>query len=236
MKILSIDTSSIICSVSILEDLHVLYENSLEDALTHSQNLMPMVKQALETCNFTLKEIDIFACNKGPGSFTGIRIGIATIKAFIDVHQKPGIGINSLLGLAYHLENTPYVCSMIDAKNNQVYCGLFKYTPTGYEKIELEMADDIAVILENLKKYADFPITFLGTGTVLHQEQIQHYFSNASIPKDSSFHKANSVLIGKAAFYATEKNEKKEDFLLTPLYLRKSQAERMLIEKKKKEI
>ena len=92
MKILSVETSSPICSVSILEDEHVIYEKTIENSLSHSENLMPIIKTAFDETNLELKDINLFACSKGPGSFTGIRIGISTIKAFVDVFETPEIG------------------------------------------------------------------------------------------------------------------------------------------------
>lgn len=91
MKILSIDTSSTICSVAILEDTTVLGEITTEDANTHSVTLMPQIAKLFENTGLSLSDIDLFACDKGPGSFTGIRIGIATIKAFCDTTNKPAI-------------------------------------------------------------------------------------------------------------------------------------------------
>ncbi len=85
MKILSIDTASSICSVAILEDNKVIKELSNDDTNTHSVKLMPQVEQIFKETNLTLNDMDLIACDKGPGSFTGIRIGIATVKAFFDV-------------------------------------------------------------------------------------------------------------------------------------------------------
>lgn len=85
MKILSIDTTSSICSVAILEDNKVIKEISNDDANTHSVKLMPQIEQIFKETNLTLNDMDLIACDKGPGSFTGIRIGIATVKAFLDV-------------------------------------------------------------------------------------------------------------------------------------------------------
>lgn len=121
MKILSIDTSSCICSVAILEDEKIIKEISNEDGNTHSVKLMPQIEQIFKETNLTLNDIDLFACDKGPGSFTGIRIGISTIKAFCDVTNVPAIGIPSLMALAYNIDFNGYICSLIDAKNSNVY-------------------------------------------------------------------------------------------------------------------
>lgn len=94
MKILSIDTASSICSVAILEDNKVIKEISNADANTHSVKLMPQIEQIFKETNLTLNDMDLIACDKGPGSFTGIRIGIANVKAFFDVTNIKAIRNN----------------------------------------------------------------------------------------------------------------------------------------------
>ena len=84
MKILSIDTSSKICAVAVLEDTKLLKEISQDSGLTHSENLLPIIQNLLNELEITLKNIDLIVCDKGPGSFTGIRIGVATAKGFSD--------------------------------------------------------------------------------------------------------------------------------------------------------
>ncbi len=98
MKILSIDTASSICSVAILEDNKVIKEISNDDANTHSVKLMPQIEQLFKETNLTLNDIDLLACDKGPGSFTGIRIGISTVKAFLDVTNIKSIRHNFSYG------------------------------------------------------------------------------------------------------------------------------------------
>ena len=116
MKILSIDTSSKICSVSILEDTTVILEKHTNDEKTHSQNLMPLIDELFKDTNLTLDNIDLLACSQGPGSFTGIRIGIATIKAFADAKNIPVVGVTSLESLAYNITESGLIVSLIDAK------------------------------------------------------------------------------------------------------------------------
>ena len=99
MKILSIDTSSSICSVAILEDNKLIKEISNNDSNTHSVKLMPQIEQILKETNLSLSDIDLLACDKGPGSFTGIRIGISTVKAFNDVTNIPSIRDNFTYGI-----------------------------------------------------------------------------------------------------------------------------------------
>lgn len=121
MKILSISTSSNICAAAILEDKTLIKELMVDDANTHSVKLMPLIDELFKSCNLSIKDIDLFICDKGPGSFTGIRIGISTIKAFCDVNNKPLVGISSLTSLAYLSTHEGLICSLIDAKNDNVY-------------------------------------------------------------------------------------------------------------------
>ena len=111
MKILSITTSSKICGVAILEDTSIIKEINLNNGLTHSESLMPLIKQIFEETDLTLSDIDLLVSDIGPGSFTGIRIGVSTIKAFADSIGIQAIGVNSLDSLTYNCEN---MCIMLD--------------------------------------------------------------------------------------------------------------------------
>ena len=174
MKILSIDTSSKICTVCIYEDNNVLIELNNDDERTHSQKLMPMIQKAFESVNLTLNDINLIACAKGPGSFTGIRIGISTAKAFSDVKKIPVVGVTSLEGLAYNLGSSGLICSLIDAKNNNVYYGLFEFENNELKNTFILSSDNI----ENVITYIDTlqtnysSISFIGDGAYLYKNLI----------------------------------------------------------------
>ena len=106
MKILAIDTSSKICSVALMEDQKIILEKHTNDEKTHSQNLMPLIDNLFQETDLTLDDIDLLACCLGPGSFTGIRIGISTVKAFSDAKNIPVTGVTSLESLAYNIQST----------------------------------------------------------------------------------------------------------------------------------
>ena len=120
MKNLAIDTSSEVCGVAILEDDKLIDDNSLNNGKTHSENLMPLIKEVLERNNLSLKEIDLISCVVGPGSFTGIRIGISAVKALAEVNNIKIASITSLESLVQNINSKTKV-SMIDARNDQVY-------------------------------------------------------------------------------------------------------------------
>ena len=228
MKILAIDTASEICSVAILEDTTLIHHLYTKDSNTHSVNLMPLIDKILKECNLSLKDIGLFACNKGPGSFTGIRIGISTLKAFGDVTSKPCVGVSSLKSLAYLVKDSTdsYVCSFIDAKHENVYAGLFTQTKNGiYYKVSDYFFDSIEHAIEKLEK-CEKKIFFVGNASILFQDMIE-----SKLKERATFISSNSsaVTIGIAAFY---KWKQKELSSLTPLYLKKSSAEILWEEKK----
>ena len=300
MKILGIDTSSKRCTVCILEDNNVIVELHSDDEKTHSQTLMPLIDEMFKKTDLSLKDIDMLACCVGPGSFTGVRIGISTAKAFADVYNFKTFGVSSLEGLAYNIkeeisllhtssaaktgsspENSKdckdytnqnislIICSLIDAKNENVYYGLFDEY---YNKIEELSTCSIDELIDKLKKLHK-PIAFVGDGALAYKEKLEQHLcknsnnfseinlennletssknstssNNSNNSKDSNLsayffegekNLASSISIAKFAYnkYVNSENSTAQvqdfNFYLSPMYLRKSQAERSLEERK----
>lgn len=231
MKILAIDTASEVCSVAILEDKKLIKEISNDNANTHSVKLMPQIKQILKETNLQLKDIDLFACDKGPGSFTGIRIGISTIKAFFDVTGTPSIGITSLMALAYNTDFDGYICSLIDAKSNNVYYGLFDNTTKKHIKVNNYLAENINFVTEILK-ICNKPIFFVGNGSIVYKDMLESTLKEKAIfSKNKADNRLTAISIGTVAFEIFSNNVVNEEYNLSPIYLKKSSAERELEEK-----
>jgi tRNA threonylcarbamoyladenosine biosynthesis protein TsaB len=222
LKILSIDTSSSICAVAILEDTNLIKEISLNNGLTHSEKLMPTINQIFKETNLSLKNIDLLVCDRGPGSFTGIRIGTSTIMAFADSLGIQSVGITSLEALAYNIKTNGIICSLIDAKNSNCYYGIYKLEHGKYNLLEDLCADHIDTILNKLEKYAESPITFVGNGSVVNKKYIEDKIPNCIFSNENDLCAYN---LGLAGLY-TYTNKVSNSIL--PLYLRKSQAERLL--------
>ena len=224
MKILAVDTSSKICAVAILEDNKVIDEIKLDNGKTDSENLMPIIKEILDRNNLNLSNFNLIAASVGPGSFTGIRIGIATIKPMAEVYNLPVASITSLETLARNIENKEKdftIISLIDAKNNQVYAGFFD---TEYNLKEDEFAEDIDEVLKRAGKYPK--IIFVGDGAIIHKEKIEENMKNRNIIFTEE-NKQSAINTGKMGYKKfLEKNLKNSDTIL-PIYLRKSQAERL---------
>ena len=219
MKILAIDTSSKTCSCALLENENLIDEINLDDGRTHSENLLPIMSELLEKNKIDLKEIDLISCCVGPGSFTGIRIGVASIKAIAEVHNIKIASVTSLETLARIDESEKIKISMIDARNNQVYCGIFD---KDYNKMQDYIADDINNVLEILKKYEN--MIFIGDGAILHKGKIIEKIEKAEL---SEKNEQRSSFGGKIAYKKYLNNDLKNSDTILPIYLRKSQAERM---------
>jgi len=233
LKTLAITTSSKICSVAVLEDKDIIIEKHTCDGATHSQKLMPMIEETLKECNLNLTDFDLFACSIGPGSFTGVRIGVSTIKAFCDVTNVKTVSISSLEGLAYNTLNSNFyddtniVCSLIDAKNDNVYCGIYKKENDSFIQLEDLYAKNINEILDILDKYSSSSILFVGDGALTHKYCILERFSKTTFI-EKELNDETAISIGKAAFDKYNKGIYGDSNSISPLYLRKSQAERAL--------
>ena len=227
MKILSIDTSSKICGVAVLEDTSLIKEIAQDNGLTHSETLMPVIKETLKLINTNLSDIDLIVCDKGPGSFTGIRIGVATAKAFSDSLNIKEIGISSLEALAYNVKTNGVICSLIDAKNNNVYAGVFENIAGNYILRRNFSCENILDLLNEFKD-VEYSVTFVGDGAINYREAILSALNNkCQFIENNDLSSYNLGLAGLAHF-------KKGDFCdVNPLYLRKPQAERMLENKNK---
>lgn len=226
MKILAVDTSSKICSVAILEDDNVILEKSTNDEKTHSQNLMPLIDELFKETNLSLENIDLLACCQGPGSFTGIRIGIATVKAFSDAKKIPATCVTSLESLAYNVNQNGLIVSLIDAKNDNVYYSMHSFDGNDYKQIGEYKSDNIQNILDALSIYDD-PLIFVGDGSVVHIEKINAYIKNPIFAPENQ-NVQTSISIGKSAYNKFKNGIYGDSNFILPIYLKKSQAERHL--------
>lgn len=217
MKILSVSTSSNIASVCISEDNNCILELNINNKKTHSETLMPLVSCLFSKTNLKLSDINLIACDVGPGSFTGIRIGISSIKAIAESLNIPVISVSSLETLAYNIEGLECstICSLIDARNNQVYCGIFD---KNYNLLENYLADDINNVIRSLNKYKT--ILFVGDGAITHKDLL----NIKNFKYDNVIHAKN---ISKCAYNKFKKGNIENADSIVPLYLRPSQAERM---------
>lgn len=227
MKILAIDTSGPNCSVAVLDEQKIIANFNINIGKTHSETLLPLVDELSKFSNISLNDVDIFACCIGPGSFTGIRIGIATVKGFALSLNKPVIAVSTLEGLAYNISTFDgLVCSILDAKNNNVYAALYKLN-SAPEIVGDYLTDSIDSLIEEIKKHHK-KVLFVGDGAISYHEKLQNELKENAFFTPYHLNEQSAVSIAKAAFDKYNKNKIETVDNLHPLYLRKSQAERML--------
>ncbi len=225
MLILTIDTSCSQMGVSLNQEDTILAEETINNKKTHSVKLMPAVDNVFTASNKVLEEVDLFAVVNGPGSFTGLRIGVSTAKAFAYTLDKPVVGVNTLDYLARCAANyNGLICPIIDARNNFVFFSLYR----GKERVHEYKVEKIDWLLTLLHEF-DEEVMFTGDGVFVHREILklglgEKYKENA-----------HPLLLGKPSFIAELAREKYEsgqiDSDIKVFYMRKSQAERMKEEK-----
>ena len=235
MKILSIDTASDVCGVSILENNNLIEKFDVITKESHSQRLMPIIENAFKKTKLTIDDIDLIVCDIGPGSFTGIRIGVATVKAFCDSKDIIPIGISSLESLAYSIKNnSKIICSIINAKNDNCYFALYEKSKDNTLQTLIEPeAENIDTTLSILNSYNldtlnNQVISFVGDGSKVYKDKILEVFPNSIIADDKN-DILDSYNLGLAGFDKYSSGEELEELL--PLYLKKPQAQ-IQLEKK----
>ena len=205
MKILGIDTSTMAANVAVLEDDKLICEYTINTKKTHSQKLMPMIENMLKLSDLEIKDIDAIAICVGPGSFTGLRIGMATAKAMAHVNNIPLVGVNSLeiLGTNMDLCNRK-ICSILDAQRNQVYMNKYILEDNKIKELEEISIKPIDELLEELSSN-DEQWVLVGEAVYKYKEKIE-VISNITIPSPANnITKASSLcLVGRDKMLANE--------------------------------
>lgn len=234
MRILALDTSTNVASVAILEDDVIIGEYSCNKGKTHSQRLMPMVENLLEKVGLSAKDMDAFAASIGPGSFTGLRIGVTTVKAMAFAAAKPVISINTLDALACNLSTSKaIICPIIDARNSQVFTAIYKFTNGKLERLTDYLGTHINELVDIIRSMQG-EIVLLGDACTLHKDYFAAQLGDrlSIAPPNTALANASSVAMLARNAFLEGKLESCYD--MVPFYLRKSQAEREreMIEKK----
>jgi tRNA threonylcarbamoyladenosine biosynthesis protein TsaB len=225
MKVLAIESSSVVISVAVMDEHRLLAEYILNQERNHSSKLMPMIQEVLDSIPLALKDIDVFAVASGPGSFTGLRIGMATVKGLAQAFNRPTVGIPTLDGLAFNLACVKgLICPIMDARREQVYTSVYRWRGNAPERLEEYSAVAVKDLVEVLNKW-DEPVNFCGDGIFAYRDIIESEMKNRAVfaPSTHALQRASSIawlalktaLAGDAQSYLE----------LQPFYLRKSQAE-----------
>lgn len=227
MRILAIDSSATAASAALVEDGKVMGEFYINTHLTHSQTLMPMIDDVLNCTRTELSEVDLFAVSAGPGSFTGIRIGVASLKGLAMAKNKPCVGVSTLEAMAFNLEHlNGIICSVMDARCQQVYNAIFSVHDGCMERITADRALSIEDLAKECENYAK-PLFLVGDGAKLCYNNERFKNLNAILPPEPLIYQ-RACGVAKSALAAFERGEAVTPAALMPIYLRLPQAEREL--------
>ena len=234
MLILAFETSAKAASVALMMDgTKLLGESYQNTGLTHSQTLMVMAEDMLKQCGKSATDIQAVAVAEGPGSFTGVRIGVAAAKGFAWGKEIPCYGVSTLEAMAESLGiYEGYICPAMDARRSQVYNALFRVE----KGIISRVAEDRAIALADLKEELltlDGPIFLVGDGSTLTYNTLKDSVENLILPPEHRMHQ-RAVGVGLVAARMAADGLAPSGGELTPNYLRLSQAEREKLEKQKK--
>ena len=232
MLTLAFETSAKAASVALTENGKLLGESYQNTGLTHSQTLMVMAEDMLKQCGKTMSDVTAVAVAEGPGSFTGVRIGVAAAKGLAWGGQIPCYGVSTLEAMAVSLGVWEgHICACMDARRNQVYNALFLVDNGKVERISDDRAIALADLQEELE-HIDGPIFLVGDGSLLTHKTLSGTVDNLILPPEHRMHQ-RAVGVALLAEAKQAAGETGDGNALSPNYLRLSQAERERMEKEK---
>ena len=222
MKILAVDTATPSCSVAVMENGRLAAELTLDRPQTHSKHLMAMIRKVLDLCGLRPEGIEGLAVTHGPGSFTGLRIGMATVKGLAAALDRPVVTVSTLHALASQASFFPHIiCPLIDARRNELYCSRYHRVNNELQAVSDELVLPVEKALGGLHE----PALFIGNGAVAYRRQIVEILGDKAVLAAQN---ANLIRAGSVAAIARNKLDRREHEdlgSLAPRYLRKSDAE-----------
>ncbi|MBC2716700.1 MAG: tRNA (adenosine(37)-N6)-threonylcarbamoyltransferase complex dimerization subunit type 1 TsaB [Desulfobacteraceae bacterium] len=225
MKILAVDTATKSCSVAVIDEKSVISEYTVNHKDTHSKFLMGMIRDILDICHLTVKDLDGFAVTIGPGSFTGLRIGLSAIKGLALATGKPVVGASSLEVLAYQISGSDkLICPMLDARRNEVYTARYRFKDQKLESEQLPLAVSPDKAIENINE----PCIVVGDGSMLYQDLIKSTLGPMAVFANFTQHIIRASTVGQIAIQRFKSNDTDDAGLIEPFYIRKSDAEKNL--------
>jgi tRNA threonylcarbamoyladenosine biosynthesis protein TsaB len=223
MKALALETATLAGSIAIVDDIEGLIgEVKVSVKIAHAERLMPSIEWLLKASGISIKEIDVFAVSIGPGSFTGLRIGLSTVKGFAFATGKPVVPVHTLDAFARTMPFCSHpVCPMLDARKNEVYAALYRWDNDCCVKIMPESS----IKPEDLLKDVNGPVVFMGEGARIYKNVISDLLKAKAIfaPLSHMFPSASTV--AEIAIENIKQGVTVDPVSLTPLYIRKSEAE-----------
>jgi tRNA threonylcarbamoyladenosine biosynthesis protein TsaB len=225
MNILALESSATACSVALCRDEALVAQSFQNNGLTHSRTLMPMLEQMLAACSVTLEEVDLIAVAAGPGSFTGLRIGVSAAKGLAWPGNKPCAACSTLESMAWLLAHTGMeICPVMDARRSQVYNARFQGTGQGLVRLCPDRAVGLDELAAELKKSGN-PQILVGDGAVLCYTTLKEQGLDVRLPPPHLLHQC-AWGVARCALELSRAGALTDAAGLTPSYHRLSQAER----------
>ena len=233
MKLLAVDSSGLVASVAIMTEDTVIAEYNVNHKKTHSQTLMPMIDEVIRMTQTDMSELQYLAVAGGPGSFTGLRIGSATVKGLGLALSLPIVSVPTLEGLAMNLCGSPYrICPIMDARRNQVYTGIYHFENTVLH-VDMEQTPmDIHALLQRLQQEPGMTV-FLGDGVPVYREIIEQELKQPHMYAPAHLNRQRAGAVGMRAWDYVQQGRVQTAAEHAPEYLRLSQAERERQEREK---
>ena len=233
MLILALDSTAQVGSVALCEDEKLIAEYTINTGHTHSETLLPMVESVLKIAGYTVDDVDLFVCTAGPGSFTGVRIGAATVKGIAFGKNQPCIGVSTLEALALNgVVLNGILCPSMNARRQQVYNALFASDGTSLTRLCEDRALAITELGEELAtKCPDLPVYLMGDGAKLVYDALSESLGERLVMLPERLVHQSGYNTAMAGLRLYRDGVRTTDFELAPVYLRPSQAERMRMEK-----
>jgi len=229
MKILAVDTSSVVAGIAVMDDEQLLYEAYSHNRRNHSEILMPLMEHALKSCGMTVQDIDLLAVSIGPGSFTGLRIGVSTIKGLAQALDIPIAGVPTLDVLAHNvITNNSLVCPVMDARRDQVYTALYRREGDFCTRLMPYSALHISELAEKLIGYGE-PVIFTGDGIASYKAKLKEMMGDSALFAPSYLALQRASVIAWLGRKEAAAGRTVTCFDLEPFYLRQSQAEQTKI-------
>jgi tRNA threonylcarbamoyladenosine biosynthesis protein TsaB len=223
MKVVGIDTSTSCGAVGLIDEREVLSDYLLNIPVTHSERLLGAIEFVLREARCSTRDVDGWAISLGPGSFTGLRIGVSTVKGLAFATGKPVAGVASLDVLASQVSPTPYlICPVLDARKKEVYSAFYRY---GGGNFLGRQSDYQALRPEDLVKKIKEPTIFLGDGVRTYRDFLLHSLPSLAIFPAASLHVPHGSTVAKLGLELLKKGERLNVSTFSPIYIRPSEAE-----------
>jgi len=222
MKLLAIETSTMLGGVAIIDGDALIAESRINIKVTHSERIMGEIDHVLMRSGLTIKDIDVICISIGPGSFTGLRVGLTTAKGLVYATGSKLVAVPTLEAFAWNVPFSMYqVCPLLDARKKEVYAAIFKWTGSGFIRVMHEQA----VKIDNLLSKIASPTIFMGEGAIIYRDRIEKKIDNLAVFATPECMVPSPSVVAFLGMLKTKRGEYEDPLRLVPMYLRKSEAE-----------